>query len=77
MGIQAIGMEEWVVMGQMSPKEIEQMLGQQYAEVLQNNPNAQAVYKDCRQVLDTAMAGLEHYNKMMLSLKNITTVRRK
>jgi hypothetical protein len=70
-------MEEWSVMGQLSPKEVEQMLGRQYAEVLQNNPNAQAVYKDCKQVLDTTMAGLEHYNKMMLSLRNLTTARRK
>ena len=64
-------------MAQLSPKEIEQMLGQQYAEVLQNNPQAQGVYKDCKEVINTTMAGLEHYNRMMLTLKNLTTPRRR
>ncbi len=57
----------------LSPKEIERMLGEQYADVLQRNPNAQAVAKDCKEVIDASLAAMEHYNKMAMALRNMTT----
>jgi hypothetical protein len=49
------------------------MLGEQYADVLQRNPNAQGVARDCKEVIDASLAAMEHYNRMAMALRNMTS----
>ncbi len=53
----------------LSNKEIEQMLGQRYAQLIKETPGMASVYRDCEEVIQGSLALLEHYNKVTISLK--------
>lgn len=59
----------------MSNAEIQQYLGAQYAEMLKENKETAAIYKDCEEIIQGSLTLLEHYNKIRLGLSQKTTQR--
>lgn len=52
-------------------REIERRLGEAYAQHLKENPNADSVYKDCKETIQSSLGVLEHYNKISLAMKGV------
>lgn len=50
-------------------REIERRLGEAYAEMLRQNPHAENPYKDCKEVIQSSLGVLEHYNRIALAMK--------
>jgi hypothetical protein len=55
-------------MGGRDPREIERLLGEQYAEVLARAP--QSVARDCKEVINTSLALMEHASRVSLTLRS-------
>jgi hypothetical protein len=53
-----------------NPQDIERRLGQQYAQVLKENAQFRAVYKDCQDVIETSLNLLDHYNRVAMAIKS-------
>jgi hypothetical protein len=52
-------------------REIERRLGEAYAQELKSNPNAESLYKDCKETIQSSLGILEHYNKIALTMKGV------
>jgi hypothetical protein len=58
-------------MAQISTKEVERRLGEQYAQALKDNPQFTDVYKDCEGVIHSTLSVMEHYNRVTLAIQSM------
>jgi len=52
-------------------REIERRLGEAYAQNLKESGQAPQVYQDCKEVIQSSLGIMEHYNKISLAMKGI------
>jgi hypothetical protein len=57
-------------MAKLSPREVERLLGEQYAEVLARNAQTQAINQECKEVINTSLALMEHASRVSLTLRS-------
>lgn len=50
----------------LSNREIESLLGSQYARTLKENKELASIHKDCEEVITGSLKLLEHYNKVKM-----------
>lgn len=55
---------------QMSNREIEKYLGQQYTQMLVENKETAQIYRDCEEVIQGSMDLLDKYNRIALTIKS-------
>jgi len=53
----------------MSNREIERLLGQQYAQMVKDTKTAEVI-QDCEDIMRTGMDMLDKYNRIALQIKN-------
>ncbi len=58
-------------------REIERRLGEAYAELLRQNPNAENPYRDCKEVIQSSLGVLDHYNRIALAMKGAFSPKRR
>lgn len=54
----------------MTNREIESLLGRQYAETLERNKDVADIYRDCEDVIHGSLQLLERYNRIRLSMRS-------
>lgn len=52
-------------------REIERRLGEAYAQNLRESPHNAHVYQDCKEVIQSSLGIMEHYNRIALSMKGV------
>jgi len=57
----------------LSPKELERKLGQQYSQILKDTKQDSPIYRDCVEVIHTALDMMEYYNRVALNMKGLKT----
>ena len=50
-------------------REIERRLGEAYAQHLKENTATAGVYQEAKEVIQSSLSVLEHYNKISLAMK--------
>ncbi|WMU93335.1 hypothetical protein EMOOHJMP_00141 [Microcystis phage MaAM05] len=58
-------------------REIERRLGEAYAEMLRQNPHADNPYRDCKEVIQSSLGVLDHYNRIALAMKGAFSPKRR
>ena len=54
----------------MTPQEVEQRLGMQYAQTLRDNAQFVSVREDCSEIINGTLNLLEHYNKVTMAIRS-------
>ncbi len=52
-------------------REIERRLGEAYAQHLKENSPTSGAYQDAKEVIQSSLSVLEHYNKISLAMKGV------
>lgn len=67
---QAINELRKMSVAKLSNREIESLLGSQYARVLKDNKELASIHKDCEDVITGSLKLLEHYNKVKMFMSS-------